>query len=321
MYKHQIKFILFSTLLFGGFYLTKLSAQVLEVDKNKPLFSTQCSDHVDNDKDGATDFPADRNCLSFADNTEAPTIAPIAPLNPVEMNFSGTTSPLATVRILRQGLFIASTQADAVGFFEIELLNEPRGNIRYGFIAEDVDRVKTRMITIPAQTRSGESFEFDGLVLPPSVILWLDEEQNRYRVTGYAQPNTQIEVMINSTSMKQNQSIITNQFGGYDTVLESVVVSEQEQFVTVHVTSPLFSENSFALSSQRDATIDFYTPCRLRGDLNNDCLINLSDLSLLRLMSNQLEDAEIKELEHLRLNGDGKIDKLDMAILNYYWTG
>ena len=53
-----------------------------------PPLATQCSDALDNDSDGRTDFPADRGCSSAGDNNESNDPAPPPP--PAQCTINGT---------------------------------------------------------------------------------------------------------------------------------------------------------------------------------------------------------------------------------------
>lgn len=84
MTKRLLSLIFASAILFTGFVFPTLA---VEIDG-----STQCSDGVDNDRDGVTDYPADKSCSSPSDNTEN-TKDPVAPTKPAPSapgNFSVT---------------------------------------------------------------------------------------------------------------------------------------------------------------------------------------------------------------------------------------
>lgn len=53
--------------------------------QNPPSVPPQCTDGIDNDGDGAIDFPADSGCTSATDNTEAPNPTP-PPSEPLQCN-------------------------------------------------------------------------------------------------------------------------------------------------------------------------------------------------------------------------------------------
>lgn len=61
--------------------------------------------------------------------------------------------------------------------------------------------------------------------------------------------------------------------------------------------------------------------CAIRGDLNNDCRVNLVDFSILAFWLERPLTPEviIREKEHL--SGDGKINLIDFSIMAFHWTG
>jgi hypothetical protein len=59
--------------------------------------------------------------------------------------------------------------------------------------------------------------------------------------------------------------------------------------------------------------------CATRGDVNNDCRVNLVDFSIMAYWYHRpLSDAARISVDQ---NSDGKIDLVDFSIMAYYWTG
>lgn len=57
-------------------------------------------------------------------------------------------------------------------------------------------------------------------------------------------------------------------------------------------------------------------PCPSRGDLNNDCRVDLVDFSILIYWVDRPNPPA-----HIDLDGSGVVDLVDFSILAYYWTG
>ncbi|MEZ4156400.1 MAG: hypothetical protein R3B52_00270 [Candidatus Paceibacterota bacterium] len=122
-------------------------------DSEAPPLSL-CEDGIDNDGDGLTDYPADPGCESSSDDSEvnatqestgavsgsyggtgSSQVAQPGQNIPSDANssveFSGQTLPNATVTILRNGLIVATAQADEAGSFQIIVASQPLGIYTY----------------------------------------------------------------------------------------------------------------------------------------------------------------------------------------------
>jgi hypothetical protein len=61
--------------------------------------------------------------------------------------------------------------------------------------------------------------------------------------------------------------------------------------------------------------------CPAKGDLNNDCKVNLVDFSIAAFWYKKTLSTQTILLEKSKLNGDGNINLVDFSIMAYYWTG
>ena len=61
---------------------------------------------------------------------------------------------------------------------------------------------------------------------------------------------------------------------------------------------------------------DQNTACNRRGDLNDDCRVNLVDFSIAAFWYKKL-----KPPAKIDVNGDGKVDLTDFSIMAFNWTG
>lgn len=65
----------------------------------------------------------------------------------------------------------------------------------------------------------------------------------------------------------------------------------------------------------------FPAVCPIRGDLNNDCHVDLVDFSIAAFWWRKSLGQEFINREKESLNGDGVVDLVDFSIMAYYWTG
>lgn len=61
--------------------------------------------------------------------------------------------------------------------------------------------------------------------------------------------------------------------------------------------------------------------CTRKGDLNNDCKVNLVDFSIAAYWYRRQLIGAIIATEKQKLSGDSKIDLTDFSLIAYYWTG
>ncbi len=61
--------------------------------------------------------------------------------------------------------------------------------------------------------------------------------------------------------------------------------------------------------------------CPERGDLNNDCRVNLVDFSIAAFWYKQPLSPTFLAVEKAKLNDDGIVDLVDFSIMAFYWTG
>lgn len=61
--------------------------------------------------------------------------------------------------------------------------------------------------------------------------------------------------------------------------------------------------------------------CPEKGDLNDDCRVNLIDFSIAGFWYKKSLSESLLIQEKTRLSGDGIINLVDLSIMGFYWTG
>ena len=289
---------------------------------------TDCSDGIDNDSDGLTDFPNDPGCSSSADDDETDSTPPSSGggggggssggVYLTSVSFSGMAYPDSTVGLLKDGQLAVSVQAGPDGKFKLSLTNLVSGNYTFSVFAEDSDGRRSTGITNSIFITSGATTNVSGIFLAPTIAI--DKEQvkrgDNLVVFGYAASSGQVVIEFNSeepvfayTDAEEDGSYLHR----FDTsVLEDGEHSVKSKAGLVNDVSPYGEALLFLVGDQSVEG----TPFRLIGDLNFDGKVNLIDLSILSFWYKKEGFPP-----HVDLSNDSFINLVDFSIMVYHWTG
>src|SRR3989338_7702544 len=146
-----------------------------------------CSDGVDNDGDGKTDYSADPGCSSTSNNDEtdpapAPTPTPssggggggggggyIAPVTGI--TFSGRAYPKSTITVLKDAQIAATTVADANANFSVSVTGISSGNYIFSVYSEDSKGIRSSLLTFPVSVTSGATTNIGGVFIAPTIAV------------------------------------------------------------------------------------------------------------------------------------------------------
>ena len=84
--------------------------------------------------------------------------------------------------------------------------------------------------------------------------------------------------------------------------------------------SPFSASVGFLVGSQNVGSVP-PAKCPQKGDVNNDCRVNLVDFSITAFWWNRVLTQKAKDTIDAKLYPDGKITLRDFSIMAYYWTG
>lgn len=290
-----------------------------EQDQVFSLFVSECSDQEDNDNDRATDFPADPQCISFADNSEAPVFPPIAPQVPARFTVTGYTANFSLIHLLREGQFIASVFSDEDGRFEFDLSNEAPGNAHYSLVWKDSNQSWSLAHSVVVSLVAEEQTIISDVLLPPSMTILPEREPNRFTVEGFSIPNSIVDVKTATGSLQlqsDNEGYFFSEFLDDSSSFQSNIILEAQS-------SSAYGQTDWVLEQQRfsSLTADYYDPCFRIGDLNNDCFVNQIDLELALYWFEKDLPLSFQRLDQRHLNDDKIIDFHDLSLIAFYWTG
>ncbi len=298
-----------------------------------------CFDGIDNDSDGAIDYPADTGCESYADDTEEiPGSAGGGVANPSiyrptpasgsvttgESRFSGIAIPNALVRILENGVEVLTVRADADGRFTAVVTRLGDGLHTFRFVVL-TDSGEGASSTVPLLRVGNEQTETIEIAIPPilrsnAVTL---KRGDALRISGFAQPLVPVEIEVHSTVVL-SKTVQTNARGEFEATFTTELLEPGPHSVVAR--SYVF--NRFTELSQPvrftvgDETVLVPSETAFcHADVNGDARVNLVDLSVLEVWFERDLVREMTEIEARCLSGDGVITPADLSILAYYWTG
>lgn len=239
------------------------------------------------------------------------------------VSLSGWTSPLSTVKVLKDGILQLATQAKADGSFRTDMPDLERGV--YTFVASSVDVAGRRSspvsstITLSAGTHNSIS----DLVVPPTLSL---EQANigvgdPAHVSGASVPGSAIEMVITPNGSSAAGGALTFAASSTAAGLWKIDVpagtlsrGTYDVRARVLVTADHRSEYGEGVPLGVGETVVARPQGASVSDLNGDDKVNLVDFSILLSQWNQ-PSAESD------FNKDGIVNLADFSILLFNWTG
>lgn len=240
---------------------------------------------------------------------------------------SGKAYPNSEVILLSDGEIRQITKAGAKGDFEIILSNLSPGFYLFTLYSEDSRGRKSSLLNFQANIVAGQTVKSSGLFLSPTIDINKSfvKKGDVLQIFGQATPDS--EVIINVSSQREYFfRIPTEKDGSYIYSLDTSILEIGEHFTKSRqiyanqIISPYSRTLSFIVGEKsipRKPDIK----CLLKGDLNNDCRVNLIDFSIAAYWYKKKLSRKFAEIEKQKLNGDGKIDLIDFSIIAYYYTG
>lgn len=240
--------------------------------------------------------------------------------------FSGKAYPKADVTLLKDAQVAATTKAGPDANFEITISNLSAGTYSFGIWAEDSKGLRSTTQTFMISITPSATTRISGIFLPPTISADKTEVKRGdvLNILGQSAPAAQISVVINSDEEILHKTIADNygawlyqfdtlevDYGDHSARSRSALLSEISTFSQV-VFFAVGNKNVFTVPSAK---------CPPKGDLNNNCKVNLVDFSIAAYWYKRTLSTAFADIEKTELNGDGKVDLVDFSIMAYYWTG
>lgn len=239
---------------------------------------------------------------------------------------SGKAYPNSEVTLLSDGQIRVITRVGSKGDFEITLTDMSPGTYLFTLYAEDAQGRRSSLLTFQIFITAGSTVKSSGLFLSPTIDIDKTsvKKGDILQIFGQASPNT--DVIINVSSEEELFfRMPTEKDGSYLYALDTNILEKGEhhtkskQVYQNQMVSPYSRTLNFTVSEKSISKKP--VSCPQKGDLNNDCRVNLVDFSIAAYWYKKKLNKEMLEKEMKHLNGDGKINLVDFSILAYYYTG
>jgi len=242
-----------------------------------------------------------------------------------QVTFSGKAYPLSKVTLLKDGQIAVTTIAGLDANFYVAMSSLSSGNYVFSVYSGDKQGRRSSLFTFPVIIVSGSTVNITGIFLSPTIDVDKSEVKrgDNIAILGQSVPNGEITIAINSEQEFFVKSK-TDKDGIYLYNLDTSPLDLGQHTTKSKAAADgllsSFSDSVGFLVSTKTIT-KAPTKCPLRGDLNNDCRVNLVDFSIAAYWYKRPISEAFKIIEKQWLNGDGKINLVDFSIIAYYWTG
>ncbi len=240
--------------------------------------------------------------------------------------FSGRAYPRSVVTLLKDAQVAASTVAGTDAKFQISLSNLTGGNYIFSVYGEDKDGNRSSLLTFPVSVTSGATTNVSGIFIAPSISADKSEVKkgDNLAIFGQSSPASSILIEVNSEH-QIFASATTDSSGVYlynldtsplefgDHSAKSKASFEQEISSFGKSVAFLVGTKNVALAKKKS--------CPAKGDVNDDCLVNLVDFSITAYWYKRVLTGSFVEKEKSKLSDDKKINLKDFSIMAFYWTG
>jgi hypothetical protein len=259
---------------------------------------------------------------------DTPPASPPGPVNMVNtvdaVVFRGTAYPGSVVSVLKNGVMAGEAPANPDGTFEVRVRNVGQGTYSFGVRAEDVERLKSKLLMISVYVTGGVTTVVDGIFIPPTITTDKVEVKRGEPVTflGRSAPNTELRLSVASDveflrkATSSTQGVWSYTFDS--SLLEFGEYRGKAKTLTASDTSPYSDEILFRVTNETRLRnrISSLAGFRKRCDLNNDDRVNILDFSIMAFWYKRLGFPA-----RVDLSDDGKVNLTDLSILAYCWTG
>ncbi|GIW66546.1 MAG: hypothetical protein KatS3mg095_0444 [Candidatus Parcubacteria bacterium] len=240
--------------------------------------------------------------------------------------FSGRAQPNSNVTLMSDGQIRSAIKVDADGKFKFTLSNLTPGNYIFTLYSEDIEGRRTSLHSIPAVVTAGLTIEIGNIFLSPTIDI--DKTQVKrgeiLRIFGQTAPESNVLIVVSSEEELYFQTQAEKD-GSYLYAFNTIDLdygqhlTKSRSILANQLVSPFSRALAFQVSTSSIAKKP--TKCPLKGDLNNDCRVNLIDFSIAAYWYKRKLNSSFANIEKEKLNGDGKVDLVDFSIMAYWWSG
>lgn len=249
------------------------------------------------------------------------------PSSQAKINFSGRAYPNSSVTLLKDGQIIATTFSASDASFNVELNNVATGSYVFGVYSADKDGVRSPLQSFPITITSNVTINVAGIFIAPTISGDKAQVKQGDNITFFGQSVPESEVTISVHSNKELfKKVKSDKNGVYlqtvDTSPLEIGKHNAKSKVAYETQISAYSNGFDFLVGNETVDVDKNNKCPAKGDVNNDCKVNLVDFSIVAFWYKKPSlSAQVVLFEKNNLNSDGKINLVDFSILAYYWTG
>lgn len=240
--------------------------------------------------------------------------------------FAGRAYPNSSVTLLKDAQVVATTYAGSDAAFNVELNNLTAGSYVFGCYSVDKNGVRSTTQSFPVVVTEGVTMNIGGIFITPTLSGDKIQVKQGDNITffGQAVPSSNVTISVHSAREIFNK-VITDKNGVY---LKTFDTSELEMG-NHNAKSKVAFENEISdygvnypfVVGTENIEANQKNKCPAKGDLNNDCKVNLVDFSIAAFWYKKTLTVQGIALDKNKLNGDGKINLVDFSVMAYYWTG
>lgn len=282
------------------------------------------------------------NIIATSTQTSATPVAPIIPPSggggggggggppggsQTTVIFSGKAYPKSIVTLLKDAQVTTNTIAGTDASFTITLTNLTAGNYIFSMYSEDKDGIRSSLLTFPVSVTSGATTNVSGIFLAPTIAVDKSEVRRGDDITIFGQSVPSADIVISVHSEEEFFSRTISDSDGiylynFDTSFLELGshTTKSKAAIGNQLVSGYSNSVNFRVGTQ-NIPIGPAKKCPVKGDLNNDCKVNLVDFSIASYWYRGTLSNAFKVIEKDKLNGDEKVNLIDFSIMAFYWTG
>jgi hypothetical protein len=240
---------------------------------------------------------------------------------PTMVTFRGNASPNAKVFILKDGQIAAQTIADGYAHFSVTITGLTTNTYTFSVYSEDKNNSKSSFFSFPILITSGTDVNINNIFLSPSINIDKIEVKkgNNLAIFGESIPLKEVVVSL-YLGQEYLYNIFSDNLGSYLLNLNTTNLDIGKYRAKVKSISngkeSLYSTPVSFVVGAEDTSNDNISCLLLRGDLNCDNHVNLTDFSIMAYWYKKVNPPQ-----KVDLNGDGIISLVDFSIMAFNWTG
>ncbi len=244
-----------------------------------------------------------------------------------KVTFYGRAYPNSSVTLLKDAQIVATTFSGSDANFNILLNSLSAGSYVFSVYSTDKDGVRSPLQSFPITVSDGVTINVGGIFIAPTISGDKSQVKQGDNITffGQAVPSSEVTIAVHS-NQEIFQKVQSDKSGVYlktmDTSPLEIGTHNAKSKVAFQSEISAYSNGYNFTVGNDNIDLDKLKKCPAKGDLNNDCKVNLIDFSIAAFWYKKPTlNAQTTILEKDKLNGDGKINLVDFSIMAFYWTG